>query len=49
VDKSMLAALSTFRKVENKVYFGQQAVPIVHGKLAVGDQIQVEKRKNALL
>lgn len=49
VDKSVLAALSTFRKVEHKVYFGQQAVPIVHGKLAVGDQIQIQKRKNALL
>jgi uncharacterized protein YcbX len=48
VDKSMLAALSTFRKVENKVYFGQQAVPVVPGRLSVGDEIHVEKSKDAL-
>jgi uncharacterized protein YcbX len=48
VDKSMLTALSTFRKVENKVYFGQQAVPISFGVIRVGDEIQVEKTKDAL-
>jgi uncharacterized protein len=48
VDTSMLAALSTFRKVENKVYFGQQAVPVVLGRLSVGDEIHVEKSKDAL-
>ena len=49
VDKSMLEALSKFRKVGNKVYFGQQAVPVVLGRLAVGDEIHVEKSKDALL
>lgn len=49
VDKSMLEALSKFRKVGNKVYFGQQAVPIESGRLAVGDEIHVEKSKDALL
>lgn len=49
VDKSMLETLSKFRKVGNKVYFGQQAVPVVSGRLAVGDEIHVEKSKDALL
>lgn len=48
VDKSMLAALSSFRKVENKVYFGQQAVPITFGHIRVGDEIQVELTKDAI-
>ena len=49
VDKSMLEVLSRFRKVGNKVYFGQQAVPVVSGRIAVGDEIHVEKSKDALL
>jgi uncharacterized protein YcbX len=49
VDKSMLEVLSRFRKVGNKVYFGQQAVPVVSGRIAVGDEIHVEKTKDALL
>ncbi len=48
VGKAVLAALTTFRQVNNKVYFGQQAVPVLLGKLAIGDEIHVEKRKDAL-
>lgn len=48
VGKSVLTTLSTFRQVNHKVYFGQQAVPVVLGKLAVGDEIHVAKRKDAL-
>jgi uncharacterized protein YcbX len=48
VGKTLLATLSTFRQVNHKVYFGQQVVPVVVGKLAVGDEIHVDKRKDAL-
>ncbi len=48
IETSMLMALNGFRKAGNKVYFGQQAVPITLGYLAVGDLIHVEKSKDAL-
>ena len=49
VDKGgMLRALSIFRQKDNKVYFGQQMVPITLGKIQVGDKVIVSTRKNAL-
>ncbi|MEN9958185.1 MAG: hypothetical protein RLZZ474_429 [Bacteroidota bacterium] len=48
VDKSMLKALASFRQKDNKVYFGQQMVPISLGKIKVGDEVLVIKRKDAL-
>ncbi|MEY4954443.1 MAG: hypothetical protein RI981_528, partial [Bacteroidota bacterium] len=49
VDKGgMLKALATFRQKDNKVYFGQQMVPITLGQIQVGDEVIVSTRKNAL-
>ena len=49
VDKGgVLKALATFRQKDNKVYFGQQMVPISLGKIKVGDEVLVIKRKDAL-
>jgi uncharacterized protein YcbX len=44
----MLKALATFRQKDNKVYFGQQMVPITLGQIQVGDEVIVSTRKNAL-
>ena len=44
----VLKALSTFRLKDNKVYFGQQMVPITLGKIRVGDELIISKQKNAL-
>lgn len=49
VDKGgVLKALASFRQIDNKVYFGQQMVPITLGKIQVGDELVVLKRKDAL-
>ncbi len=49
VDKGgMLKALATFRQKDNKVYFGQQMVPITLGTIQVGDEVIVSTRKDAL-
>ncbi|MHA8092530.1 MOSC domain-containing protein [Aquirufa regiilacus] len=48
IDKGILKALSSFRQTENKVYFGQQLVPITLGKIQVGDEVIVLTRKDAL-
>jgi uncharacterized protein YcbX len=44
----VLKALSTIRLKDNKVYFGQQMVPITLGKIRVGDELIISKQKNAL-
>lgn len=44
----VLKALSKFRLKDNKVYFGQQMVPITLGKIRVGDELIISSRKNAL-
>lgn len=49
VDKGgVLKALASFRQKDNKVYFGEQMVPISLGQIQVGDELIVVKRKNAL-
>ncbi len=49
VDKGgVLKALATFRQKDNKVYFGQQMVPISLGNIKIGDELNVVKRKDAL-
>lgn len=48
VDKGILNALASFRQKDNKVYFGQQMVPISLGKIKVGDEVIVIKRKDAI-
>jgi len=47
-DSSVLKALSHTRKIENKVYFGQQFVPISLGEIKVHDLITVLKLKDAI-
>jgi len=47
VDSTVLKALSQTRKFENKVYFGQQFVPISLGEIKVDDLITVHKLKDA--
>ena len=34
-----LTTLSTYRKLEGKVYFGQNAIAIDHGEIFEGDEI----------
>lgn len=41
VGKEPLATLSTYRKVDNKVLFGQNVIPITEGVIAVGDKLVV--------
>lgn len=49
VDKGgVLKALASFRQKDQKVYFGQQMVPIRLGKIRVGDELHVIKTKDAL-
>ncbi len=49
VDKGgVLKALASFRQRENKVYFGQQIVPISLGKIQVGDELIILSHKDAL-
>jgi uncharacterized protein YcbX len=38
--KEPLATLATYRTVNNKVYFGQNAVALTQGIVRVGDPIQ---------
>lgn len=47
-DSTILKALSQTRKFENKVYFGQQFVPISLGEIKVDDLITVHKLKDAI-
>ena len=47
-DSTILKALSQTRKFENKVYFGQQFVPISLGEIKVGDLINIHKLKDAI-
>lgn len=48
IQKEVLTALSQIRKIGNKVYFGQQFVPQILGKLAVGDRISVQVQQDAV-
>ncbi len=49
VDKGgVLKALASFRQKDNKVYFGQQMVPIQWGKIRVGDELTIINWKDAL-
>ena len=47
-DSNILKALSQTRKFENKVYFGQQFVPISLGEIKVDDLINIHKLKDAI-
>ena len=40
--KEPLATLATYRTVNNKVYFGQNAVALAPGMVRVGDLIQLD-------
>lgn len=44
----LMKALASFRQKDNKVYFGQQMVPIQLGPIRVGDELTVINRKDAL-
>ncbi len=44
----VLKALASFRQRDNKVYFGQQMVPILLGEIRVGDELHVINQKDAL-
>jgi uncharacterized protein YcbX len=44
----LMKALASFRQKDNKVYFGQQMVPIQLGTIRVGDELTVINRKDAL-
>lgn len=49
IDKGgVLKALASFRQKDNKVYFGEQMVPITLGHIQLGDELIVVKRKDAL-
>jgi uncharacterized protein YcbX len=41
-----LATLSTFRKRDNGVYFGQNVIPIKTGKISIGDEIIINNSSN---
>lgn len=47
--KEPLATLAAYRQKNNKIYFGQNVLGPVEGKISVGDQISVLQRKPALL
>ena len=47
-DSNILKTLSQTRKFENKVYFGQQFVPISMGEIKIDDLITIHKRKDAI-
>ena len=44
-----LATLSTYRKKENGVYFGQNVIPIELGQLSIGDEIIVNSTRDRSL
>jgi uncharacterized protein YcbX len=47
-DVNILLALSQTRKFNHKVYFGQQFVPMSKGEIKLGDEIVINKLKNAV-
>jgi uncharacterized protein YcbX len=47
-DKKTLKMLASFRTLNNKVYFGQQFVPISLGEIQVGDEVQVIRTQDAV-
>jgi uncharacterized protein YcbX len=47
-DKKTLKTLASFRTMNNKVYFGQQFVPISLGEIQVGDEVQVIRTQDAV-
>jgi uncharacterized protein YcbX len=48
VSTEILKGLSTYRNFGNKVYFGQQFVPISLGRIQLGDIIQIVEKKDAV-
>lgn len=48
IDSAILKSLSQTRKFENKVYFGQQFVPISLGEIKVDDLITIHKLQDAI-
>ncbi len=42
-----LATLSTFRKKDNGVYFGQNVIPIKTGEISIGDEIIINNSSNS--
>ncbi len=44
--KEPLLMLSKYRKLNNKIYFGQNVLAVTHGHLKVGDSITILSRKN---
>jgi uncharacterized protein YcbX len=42
-----LATLSTFRKRDNGVYFGQNVIPIKTGEISIGDEIIINNSSNS--
>jgi hypothetical protein len=48
IDLNILKTLAQIRKFDNKVYFGQQFVPISLGEIKVGDKVNIHKLKDAI-
>jgi uncharacterized protein YcbX len=44
-----LLTLSKYRKIENKVLFGENFIPMAEGEIRIGQQLFVEQWKDALL
>ena len=49
LDKSFLGKLSVYRTFQHKVNFGVQMVPLMGGKIQVGDTVHLKSIKNALV
>jgi len=47
-DKKTLKTLASFRTINQKVYFGQQFVPISIGEIHVGMEVQVIRSQDAI-
>jgi len=47
--KEPLRTLATYRSLNNKIYFGQNAIPAAVGRLRVGEPVEVIERREARL
>ena len=47
--KEPLRTLNTYRKLENKILFGENFIPDTTGIIGVGDEVLISKRKKALV
>ncbi len=47
-DKKTLKTLASFRTINQKIYFGQQFVPISIGEIHVGMEVQIIRSKDAI-